>query len=130
MDNLNEYEQYCNSDSYTEVQLRKEESKIEEGYPLLPQDIYQICTGALEVAKAEGLYYPHIILQPKYDPYDNDCIGISVVPCGFRPKTEDELKADALENEIDAFADNLGISFYEAKSIYDNLGKIKEYLND
>lgn len=130
MTNLNLYTEYSNNNNFTEVQLHKQESEIEEGYPMQPQDIYQICVGALDVAKAEGLHHPHIILQPKYDPYDNDCIGISVVPCGYRAKTEDELKADALEDEIYYFADKLGISYYEAKAIYNNLGKIKEYLDN
>lgn len=130
MTDLKEYGEYCSCDSYTEVQLHMQESKIEEVYPLQPQDVYQICVGAHEVAKAEGLCYPHIILQPKYEPYDGDCLGISVIPYGFRVKTEEEIEKDKWRGKVNVLATKLGLSYYEAEVIYNSLDKIKEYLND
>lgn len=119
-----------NTEGMAEVALWDERVRIHDGYPYQPQDVYQVLAGVLAIAKAKGLYEPYITLEPEWDRYDGGCLGIDVVPRGYRAKTEDELKADALENEIDALAEKLGVSHYEAKAIYENLDKIKEYLND
>lgn len=119
-----------NTEGMVEVALWEERVRINDGYPYQPQEVCQILVGALEVAKSEGLYEPHITLEPEWDRYDNLALGISVVPRGYRAKTDDEVKADVWEGEVNVLADKLGISYYEADAIYSNLDKIKEYFDE
>ena len=70
-------------------------------------------------AKAEHLTNPKLVFESTMEPYE-DYPGDAVVYVkGMRPATEQEIKADREYAETVRISEEMGVTFYEAKTIQD-----------
>ena len=76
-------------------------------------------TKLIEKAKAKGLEQCVIYFESSYEPHEdylgNPYMGVR----GVRPKTQEELKAQEIEDAIKKYAESKGISIYHARQAYE-----------
>ena len=69
--------------------------------------------------KAGHLTNPKLVFESTIDPYDDCPDDVEVYVQGMRHATEQEIEEDRKRAEIQALSKELGVNFYEAKTILD-----------
>lgn len=81
------------------------------------EDIVAVIDGLF--AKVDYLTNPKLVFESTMEPYE-DYPGDAVVYVkGMRPATEEEIKADREYAEAVRISEEMGVTFYEAKTIQD-----------
>ena len=70
-------------------------------------------------SKASHLTNPKLVFESTMEPYEDYPGDVEVYVQGMRPTTEQEIEEDRKQAEIQALAKELGVTFYEAKTIQD-----------
>lgn len=89
------------------------------------KDMYKLITSAEET----GYTDVYITFNSTHEPYENDILGdVQVEAYGKRPLNKQEITRQKEEDEINALAKKLGITFYEANTIRNlqSRGKLKD----
>ena len=107
-----------------DVQLHTEKHYILNYEEHSPEYIYTICKRLIKKAEDAGLTNCYLMFQSEYEPCE-DYLGLpSIMPCGYRKKTEQEIKDEEVQKLVEAYSKKHGITFYEASALY----KIKDKL--
>ena len=69
--------------------------------------------------KAEHLTNPKLVFESTMEPYEDYPGDVEVYVWGMRPATEQEIEEYRKQAEIQALSKELGVNFYEAKTILD-----------
>ena len=108
-----------------DVQLHTEEYYVQQHEEYSPEDIYAICKSLIKKAEDSGLTNCYLMFHSNHDPYE-DYLGLpSIIPCGYRRKTEQEIKDEKTNKLVESYAKKHRITFHEAKILYqirDKLG--------
>lgn len=72
--------------------------------------------------KAKYLNNPKVFFESTIDPYDDYASDVKVYVKGWRPMTKEEIDEKSLEEnsrkEINKLSEKLGVTYYEASTIY------------
>lgn len=93
------------------------------------EDWYNSVVGAIDNAKARGYTNVKVNFESTLEAYEDNYPGDPKLTIyGDRPYTEKELKEQKKQDEINALAKKLGITFYEANTILNlqSRGKLKD----
>jgi len=89
------------------------------------EDVTDILKRLLKVADSEGLEKVHFCFQSHNEPYETWLGNPSVTVCGYRKLTYEEKEDLKRQEELKSFAEEKGISFYEARIVKNLLKKGK-----
>ena len=70
-------------------------------------------------SKASHLTNPKLVFESTMEPYEDYPGDVEVYVQGMRPATEEEIKADREYTETVRISEEMGVTFYEAKTIQD-----------
>lgn len=87
---------------------------LEEYQEYTAEDVCTICKNLLEAAQAKGLEGCYLKFSSHYEQYEDYLGSPSVTACGYRKLSQVEVEEQARQDNIQAKADELGITFFEA----------------
>ena len=108
---------YSDYKVWKEVELTCNEQYLSEYEEYTPDSILEITTRLMEVAKEQGLEGCYLKFQSNHEPYETYLGSASVVPCGYRKLSTNDLKKQEHEELVQKKADEFGITFYEANVV-------------
>ena len=112
------------SDDYTdyrvwkEVELYTKAEYLSEYEEYQPEDILEISSKLLFAAKEEGLEGCYMKFESTMTPHESYLGPVQVIVCGYRKLNSVEKAEHKKQDAIKALAQELGVSFYEAATVF------------
>jgi len=113
MTNYNDYEEWVT------VEDRENQFYLQEEGQYDPDYLVGLFKSLILKAEAKGLLGCYLSFSSHMDPYDSYTDSPSVTVVGYRKHSAEEKEVIKEQGRIRAFADELGISYHEAKVVMD-----------
>ena len=116
MTNYNDYK------VWREVELHTHAEYLSEHIEYQPEDLLEISSKLMAVAKEEGLQGCYLKFKSTMEPWEDYLGPVQLTICGYRKLNATEKAQQKRDKAIKALAKEKGITFYEA----DTLMSLKE----
>ena len=109
---------YTDYKVWKEVELHTKSEYLSEYEEYQPEDILGICSKLLFAAKEAGLEGCYLKFESTMTDHESYPGPVQVIACGYRKLNSVEKAEYKKQVTIEALAQELGISFYEAATIF------------
>lgn len=113
---------YYNWQEWKHVELHKHQVCLSEETEYQIDDLTNVFLRLLDTARSEGLQGCYLKFSSTFEQYEDYLGPVAVTACGYRKLNEQEKADIKKDEEVRAFAEELGVSEYEARIVY-NLKK-------
>jgi len=113
---MNDYSDYR---KWAEAEVWQDEEYLQDHEEYSPQDIFDLCSDLIERAERQGLEGCYLKFKSNMEPYEDWLGPPSVTVVGYRPLNQKEKDQMDEEDAIKAFAEEKGISMYQADNYFE-----------
>lgn len=105
---------YSDYKVWTEVELYTEEVSLSEFEKYQPEDILDITSKLMAVAKEHGLQGCYLKFKSTMQPWEDYLGPVQITVCGYRKQNDQEKSQLKREEAVAALAKDKGITYHEA----------------
>ena len=102
---------------WTEVELYKHAEYLGEHQEYQPEDLLELSSKLMTIAKEEGLQGCYLKFTSTMEPYEDYLGPVALTICGYRKLNSKEKDQQKRDEAITTLSEEKGITFYEAATL-------------